>query len=301
VQGDLGLAVVKIDAVTPGHQVTLAEVKPQLEAAIRKDAGAAKVDAMTQVYEDAHDKGASLAEAARKAGATVVTVGPVAKRGLDEQGKPVNLNPKILETAFATPSGGDSDLEEIGDGAYYAVHVDKVIPPAMPPLAQIKPELTRAWMIREMDQRLQTKADDLAGKIRKGETLEAAAASIGAKVTQVKGLTRVTASQNQEVSQGALAQIFSGKPGDVFTARDKQLGYVVGRIGASHAPETQAAAQMAQAARDQMTVAYIREVEDSARLAARKKVKVTIDPARARAALGLEAEPKGDAKPGLAK
>jgi peptidyl-prolyl cis-trans isomerase D len=301
VQGDLGLAVVKVEAVTPGHEVTLDEVRPQLEAEIRKDAGAAKVDSMTQAYQDAHDKGASLKEAAGKAGATTIAIGPVAHQGLDQQGKPVQVNPKILDAAFSLPSGGESDLEETGDGGYFAVHVDKVVPPAMPKLADIRSDLARAWTLRELDQRLQAKADELAGKVRKGETLAAAAASVGAKVTPVKDVTRATASQDRTVSPAALGQVFSGKPGDVFTARDRQFGYVVGKIDAVHAPAGDTAAKMAQAMGDQMTVAYVREVENAARLAARKKVKVSIDVARARTALGLEPEPKGGAKPGGSK
>jgi peptidyl-prolyl cis-trans isomerase D len=302
VQGDLGLAVVKVEGVTPGHQVTLAEVKPQLEAEIRKDAGAAKVDSMTQVYEDAHDKGASLGEAAKKAGATTVTVGPIAKQGVDQQGRPVpGVDPKILDAAFSLPAGGESDLEEAGGGAYFAVHADKVIPATLPKLADVRSDLTRAWTMRELDQRMQAKADELADKVRKGQALPAAAGSVGAKLIHVDNVTRATAGQNQTVSQAALGQMFSAKPGEVFTARDKQFGYVVGKLDGVHAPDGPMAAQMAEAARGQMTVGYIREVEQSARLSARKKIKVTIDAARARTALGLEPEPAGAAKPGPAK
>ena len=65
VQGDLGVAIVKVVSVTPGRPVTLEEVRPALEAEIRKDAAAEKVYAMTQAYDDAHQGGATLAQSGR--------------------------------------------------------------------------------------------------------------------------------------------------------------------------------------------------------------------------------------------
>jgi threonine aldolase len=77
---------------------------------------------------------------------------------------------------------------------------------------------------------------------------------------------------------------------------------VVGKIEAVRPGDPQALAQAAEQARPQMTVAYLRELEGAAQAAARQKIKVHIDPARARTALGLEPETtKPAGKPGLAK
>lgn len=296
VQGELALAVVKLQAVTPGHVVTFEEARPGLEAEVRKNAASEKVYQLTQAYDDAHEKGASLPEAAQKAGIPTTTLGPVAKNGLGPDGKPVpGLTQKLVDAAFALPAGGESELEDNGAGGYFAVRVDKVIPPALPSLAEIKPKLTQAWIARELNERLAAKADELAARVRKGESLEAVAASSGAKVVRVNGLTRATAGQNQALSGEILARVFDAKLGDVFTARTNGVGYVVGKLAAIHAGEGANLPLMAEAARGQMTTAYIREVEDAARAAARGKIKVTLDPERARAALGLELA--GPAKP----
>jgi peptidyl-prolyl cis-trans isomerase D len=303
VQGSLGLAVVRVENITPGHTVTLEEIRPALEAEVKKDAATAKIDAMTQVYDDAHTKGATITEAAQKAGVPAVTLPPIAKQGIDQQGKPVpGLTEKLVDTAFSLPAGGESELVDAGNGQYFAVRVDKVIPPAVPALADIKPKLTQAWTMRELATRMQAKADDLAGRVKKGESLDAVAASSGTKVTRLTGLNRQSAGQNQAASQEVLAQTFTGKPGDVFTARDNKFAFVVGKIEAVRPGDPQALAQAAEQARPQMTVAYLRELEGAAQAAARQKIKVHIDPARARTALGLEPETtKPAGKPGLAK
>jgi peptidyl-prolyl cis-trans isomerase D len=303
VAGNLGLAVVRVDSVNPGHTVTLEEIRPALEAEVRKDAAASKIDALTQAYDDAHTKGATLAEAAQKAGVPVVTLPPIAKQGVNQQGQPVpGLTQKIVDTAFALPPGGESELVDAGGGEYFALKVDKVIPPALPVLAEIRPDLARAWTMRQVITRLQAKADELAARLKKGESLDAVAASAGAKVTRLTGLTRQGASQNQQLGQELVAQVFSGKPGDVFTAGG-QTGIFVGKIEAIRTADVDAMAHAVEANRPRLTQAYLRELVDAGGAAAREEIKVRIDPARARAALGLEpgAAKPAAGKPGLAK
>lgn len=299
VQGNLGLAVVRVDKVTPGHVVTLEEIRPALEAEVKKDMAATKIDQLTQAYDDAHSKGATLAEAAQKAGVPVITVPPVMKQGVDQQRKPVpGLSQKIMDTAFSLPAGGESELVDAGNGEYFAVKVDKVIPPAMPPLAEIKPQLSQAWTQREIGKALQAKADELVARLKKGESLEAVAASVGGKIARLPGLNRQNVQQAAQAgaSQELLAQAFTGKPGDAFEAHDNGYGMMVGKIEAVRLGDVTNMARAVEANRPQMTEAYVREVLESARTAARGKVKVTIDAAHARAALGLEPETAG--KPG---
>jgi peptidyl-prolyl cis-trans isomerase D len=289
VPGDLGLAVVKVISSTPGRAVTLEEVRPALEAEIRKDASAEKVYALTQAYDDAHQGGSNLAESAQKAGVPAVTIGPLAKNGRDLQGQPVQgLSQKLVETAFNLPVGGESEVEDAGGGEYFAVRVEKVLPPSMPPLAEVKPQLTRVFMMREIAKRMQARADELSARVKKGESLDAVAASAGAGVTRVPGLSRQNAAQMQGMSQDILGKTFTSKQGDVFTAENNHFGFVVGKLEAVHAGEGPTLARMAEDMRPQMSVALYRELAETARFAARQKIKVTIDAARARAALGLE-------------
>jgi peptidyl-prolyl cis-trans isomerase D len=110
----------------------------------------------------------------------VMTTAPITAQGADETGRPLpGLTPDVLKTAFALSSGGESELIEIGKGEYYAVKVEKVIPAALPPLDSIKPQLTQVWLQNEMGKRMQAKADALAARVKKGESLDAVAASAG--------------------------------------------------------------------------------------------------------------------------
>jgi peptidyl-prolyl cis-trans isomerase D len=288
VQGDLGLSVVKVVSVTPGREVTLEEARPMLEAEIRKDMVAEKVYEQTQAYEDAHQAGASLAEAAEKAGIPTMTIGPITAEGVDAQGRQLQgLPPKILETAFALTSGGESDIVDLGDGAYFAVRVERVTPAAVPPLEEIRADVTRAWMNREVVRALEAKATELSTRIQKGESLEAVASSAGYTVTRVPGLTRQNAQQRQDLGNEILGRAFSAKTGEVWQAR-APTGLAVGRVEKVGIDPGVQAAQIAEQNRGPLAQVVAREMSEAARNYARTEMKVKMDRARARSALGFE-------------
>lgn len=295
IRGALGAAVVKVTKVTPGQAVTLEQVRPQIEAELRKDAAAEKVYTLSQAYEDARAEGANLTDAAKKAGVPAMTVGPVTARGQGQNGQPLQgLSPKILETAFALASGGESDIQDLGNGEYFAVRVDRVTPSALPPLAEVKSELTRVWMAREMVKRLQARADSFAERLRKGEKIEAVAASAGAQLGRAVGLDRQNAAQSTALSRDGLLKAFNAKPGEVFTAEDTRFGLIVGKLEAVRPPAGPTLARITEGMRPEMTGAVFRELGEAARRGARTEVKARIYPDKARAALGLE--PLSDAE-----
>ncbi len=302
VQSTLGMAVVKLDKITPGKAVTLEEIRPQLEAELRKDAAAERVYALSEKYDHAHAGGASLPEAAQKAGVPTVTIGPVSAQGGDPQNQPVGgVSPKLIQTAFGLPAGGESEVQDAGGGEYYAVRVEKIIPKALPPLADVKPMLTKAWMGREVAKRLTAKAEELIARVKKGESMEAVAASVGAHVEHANDLNRQTAGQNKDLSQEALGQAFAVKPGETFIAQNaKAFGVVIAKLDAIRPPTGETLARVTEGGRPQMSQAIFREISGDARKAARNIVKVKIYPDQARAALGVEpvdakGKPKGPA------
>lgn len=300
VKGDLGLAVVKVLAVTPGKAVSLEDVRPAIEAEIRKADAAEKVYALTQTFDDAKGTGANLAQAAAKAGVPAVTIGPLTQQGRDQQGQPMpGLSQKLVEAAWALPAGGESEVEDAGNGEFFAVRVEKIIPPSMPALAEVRPILAQAWTQRELASRMQARADELAARVRKGETLDAVAASAGVAVSHMPAIDKQSLQKQTTLSQDMAAKLFTSRPGDVFTAPFSHFAFVVGKLEAVHAGDAEILGRTADQIRPQMSAAYFREIGEAAHLAARQKIKVTMDANKAREAIGLEPiDPKAAAKPG---
>jgi len=297
-QGELGLAVVKVLSVTPGRAVTLEEARPMLEAELRKTAAAQKVYEQTQAYDEAHQAGSDLAASAQKAGVPAMTVGPVVQQGVDEQGRPVpGLTPAILEQAFSLPAGGESELVDAGGGEYFAVRVERIVAPSMPPLADIRTELARVWSAQETARRMEARANELAERIRKGEALTAVAASAGLSVSQATDLSRQNAAQNQALSRELMGRAFSAKPNEVFVTRAREFAFSVGQVGAVRMQPGPTAAMLAEQSRGELASTMFREIADAAQAAARDKLKVRVDVNRARAAIGMEPlETKGQAE-----
>jgi peptidyl-prolyl cis-trans isomerase D len=288
IQGELGYAVVKVMKVTPGKTVSLPEVRAAIEAELRADAAAEKVYEQTQVYEDAHGAGATLAEAAAKAGVQTIPVGPVTASGQNMQGQPSGVPEQILKAAFDLPTGGESEIEEGGKGEYYAVRVEKVVPAALPPLEEVRGSLTRAWMLRELVKSMQAKADALATRLGKGESISTVAASTGAEVTTALNVSRARAQESSQLGRDFLIKLFTAKPGETFTAQSPQFGIAVAKLDSVHPARAEQVAAYVEPQRGQLTMDLFRQVGGAAETYARQKMKARTDLDRARMALGVD-------------
>jgi peptidyl-prolyl cis-trans isomerase D len=297
ITGDLGAAVVKVIGVTPAVVATLEQHRAAIEAELRNEAGLEQVDKQTQAYEEAHNAGSNLLEAAAKAGATTFTVGPITKEGGALPGAPTaGLTPKILEVGFGLSSGGESDVTDAGQGEYIAVRVDRIIPPALPPLAEVRPELTQFYVQRKQLERMTQRAEALAERARKGEALSAIGASAGAAVQTAGGLDRLRAAQNQVLGQDILNQTFAAKAGTVFVARTPQFGMAVVKVDAVKPGPTAMIAQATAMQERPTSEAVFRALGEGARGEAVRKLKTKTDIERAKLAIGLDPATAADVK-----
>ena len=294
IQGDLAWAVVKVIAITPGTVPTLEEARPQIEEELKAAAAQKAAYALSERYDEAHNAGAALPEAAAKAGAKVITLGPVSKEGANAIGKPVEgVDPKVLEAAFSLPQGGESDIVDGGEGEYFAVRVDKVTPSAPFTLDQVRPDLTKVMMQQRLAEKLGGKAKELQARIRKGESLEAVAASVGAKVVHVVGIDRASAENHaKDLGQGFLEAMIQGKAGEVFIAPapDNKAAVMVGRIDVVRQGDMGDMARFTETLRPQIGMQYFEELRGQIAEAAKKSVGTKTDINRARAALGMSQE-----------
>jgi peptidyl-prolyl cis-trans isomerase D len=288
VQGDLGIAVIDVVKVAPGSEASLATSRSKIEADLRAKMAADKAYELSQKFDDTHQAGANVADAARQAGVTAITVGPVTAGGLDTEGKPNPLlTDKILKSAFSRNAGEDTDIEDAGPGEYFALKVDKVIPPALPPLDEIKPQLTRAYMSEKFLQALKGKANVLMDLMRNGATIDQVAAQVGAHVVRQTGMQRISAEKFKAMGRDFLEGVFTAKPKGVFAAPALN-GVFIGRIDAVRPGDVAAMARVTEAIRGQLAQDYLRDMMSSVKSAARQDIKVTVNLNLARQAIGVD-------------
>jgi len=297
ITGDLGLAVVKVLAVKPGKTVTLDEVRPQIEEEARSRAAETKISDMADKFEAAIGSGSSVAEAAKTVGLTATVTPPVSAQGQPDGPTPVaGLSPKLLETAFDLAQGADSELVQDEQGEYFVVHVNRVIPPALPSVEDVRGPLTQSFIARDYERRLKALADQLADRIRKGEALDAVAASIGARTGALTDLNRMNAQRDVPTLGGeAVGAILGAKLNEVVVAPGPG-GMIVAKVGALRNGDVQTLAGMTNQARDQITNALVQEYQERVVQGARDAVDVKLYPENARRAIGVDPEEAAAAK-----
>lgn len=295
VQGDFKTVVLKVTKVTAPQAPDLNAARAQIEAQLRQQQAIEKVYDLSEKFDDLRRGGASLADAAAKVGATPISIGPVSAEGKDLQGQ-VNpaLSQKVLTTAFQLGAGGDSDVEQDADkGEFYAVHVDQVLPPAMPSLDEpgVRQAMTGAFIQQAVITALQQKGAAAQAALQKGQSFEQVAATYGAKVSHQVGLQQATAQQTEQtLGRAVIGAAFQTKQGQFFTAGSDPLkGYVVARVDAVHLADPKQVAALIEVIRQRSAQSYVTGLQQAIRDASVKMIKPSTNLALAREAMGVDA------------
>lgn len=287
VRSGLGRTVIVVESVTEGQAATLASSREAIVQELREEAMRGQTYDAVERYEQARQDGASLAEAVEAAGARVIDLPPFTEDGRLPNGQPLNAPAQVLRSAYAQDEGGESDVIDAGQGQYFVVRVNEVTPAAMPSLDDVREPLAQNWLQRENTRRLAALADELAGRVRGGESIAEVAASVNATL-----VTRTGVQQNEEtqaqVGQGVMRGLFSQGVEQVFSGQQDGQSFVIGRVDRIRAPVPALAAPRAEQIRPQMSIQAAEALGDGARAAATRQMNVRTWPERALNALGID-------------
>ena len=298
VQAGVGFVVAKVNSIQPGRSATLADVREQVIAELRAEDARASVYRRVEAYEKARQDGKTLDVAVREVGARVIRIPPIRQDGKLRNGQDINpaLPPQLIQTMWSLGKGAESEVVDMGQGQYFVVRLDDILPAALPPLAGIREPLAQQWVLRENARLLSARASALAARVRGGEDLAAVAASVGAKLQTGTGLNRQSAEQN---GQGVIAGVFSSGRGQPFSQQNTVDTFVIGRTDRITAAVPALAAPMAEQFRQRMGGDHVNAVGEVAIAAAAARSKAEFDESLARTSLGLPAEaPAAPATPG---
>lgn len=298
VQAGVGFVVAKVNSIQPGRAATLADVREQVIAELRAEDARAAVYRRVEAYEKAREDGKTLDAAVREVGARIIQVPPIREDGKLRNGQDINpaLPPQLIQTMWGLGKGAESEVVDMGQGQYFVVRVDDILPAALPPLAGIREPLAQQWVLRENARLLSARASALAARVRGGEDLAAVAASVGATLQTGTGLNRQSAEQN---GQGVIAGVFGSGRGQPFSQQNTADTFVIGRTDRITAAVPALAAPIAEQFRQRMGGDHVNAVGETAIAAAAARSKAEFDESLARLSLGLPAEaPAAPATPG---
>ena len=228
VHDPLGWHILRVVKIQPPTTPSFEEAKKQLTDDLMQDAEADRLDHVANQVDDALAGGAALADVAAKYNLKLTTIAATDVGGRDADGKPVALpvsSKDVLKTVFDTGENETSRVNAIEDGAIYAVHVEKVMPAATRPLADVKDQVVTAWTAEQKVQAVKAEADAIVAAANAGTTLAFAAADKKLGMTTTQPLSRGP-QQGSSVPAPLLAKLFGAKVGDIVTGSDNAGAYV---------------------------------------------------------------------------
>jgi peptidyl-prolyl cis-trans isomerase D len=193
VKGRFGTVLLQVGKIEPGEEKTFEQVATQIKREIAEARAKTDTGNFRDKIEDERAAGSTLTEAAKKLGLKSISVDAIDRSGRGLDGKPVAglpQAPNLVSAIFAGEVGVDADPLQLPGGGYLYYDVTGVTPSRERPLEEVKDQVSARWRDDEIARRLQTKADDLVGKLKAGTPFAQAAGEIGLKVETAKDLQR---------------------------------------------------------------------------------------------------------------
>ena len=214
-----GWTVIRVDAVNQIAGKSLEQAKPEIVKALTAEKTAQAMSAIHDALDDGIDSNASFDQLVSEEKLTPQTTAPLLANGTDPTkpvAKPDPALAQIAAAAFQAEQGDGPQLAPTGaDGSFALVALDKVLPAAPRPLADVKAAVTRDFAI----DRAKTGAHQIAAKISnavdKGSSMAAAAQAAHPGLPAIKPMnaTRAQLSGNLGIAGGPLKLLFSMNTG----------------------------------------------------------------------------------------
>ncbi|MDG4647561.1 SurA N-terminal domain-containing protein [Roseibacterium sp. SDUM158017] len=212
----LGPALYRINAVLAATETSFEDARDELREELADDAARREIGAMREEIDDLLASGATIEELAET---TPMEIGRIDYTASSEEG--IAGYDAFREAAEAAREGDFPEVLDLSDGGLFALRLDEVVPPAVPPLAEIEDEVAAAWRMSAQREALAARADELVGQLATGARLE----GLG-EVTQEEGLRRQDFVP--DLPPTLVAQSFRlDAPGDVVAIPGADAAYIV--------------------------------------------------------------------------
>ncbi len=217
----IGWHVVTVEDIRPVQAPDFAAARPKVVEAVRAEQTLAAIYRLSTALEDALAAGASLEEAARLNGLSVIAVPATDAEGKTPAGQPVAGLPAVAEivrAGFAQDAGNQSSLLEYeGEpGGYFVVRTEAVTPAALKPFAQVRAELLDSWNAEKRREAAVEKAKTLAAAFAEAKDAAAFAKAHGVKIETTPPFFRSGGARG--LPRDLVKALFAAEPGQTGSA-----------------------------------------------------------------------------------
>ena len=208
IKGTLSTALVKVVKVTPEHQSSLEEVKPQLTDRLKLEQAMEQIQSTYDAVEDARAAQTSFEDIASKAGIPFLLIPAADAQGKDKTGQDIDIphKPDVLQAAWSSDVGVENDAISLDNG-YVWYEVREVVPATLKPLDQVKDQARAAVIAEKVKALSEEKAKKLVERARAGAKLDDLASEVKAQVQTAQGLKRTE--QGESFGRAAVQALFA--------------------------------------------------------------------------------------------
>ncbi len=167
VQSNLGPALFRVNAVLQASEVSFDDARGELREELADEAARRAIDDMREAMDDMLAEGLTLEELADQ---TEMELGTIEYTVTSEDG--IAGYDAFRDAAEAVEERDFPELMELSDGGLFALRLDEIIPPTLPPLAGVEDEVTEAWEQSALRDAVAARAQELVGQLAQGATLE---------------------------------------------------------------------------------------------------------------------------------
>ena len=228
---DLGPALFRVNAILNAREVPLAEVRDELARELLRDRARRMLGDMVEDLDDRLAAGATLEDLGAETDMEVGSVDYYPGVGVDQGGDIVGYE-GFREAAQALQEGDFPQIDLLEDDALFALRLDEVVPPRLPPLDDIRATVAQDWVEAETVRRLSQAAEAALADLAGGQELGASGAAVEtAEVTRDADLADVPAA--------LVARAFEMEAGDRAVVEGDGAAFVLELRGVA-APDTEA-------------------------------------------------------------
>ena len=167
VQSVLGPALFRVNAVLDASEVPFEEAEEELRAELAAEAARRVIDDLRDPLDDLLAEGATLEELAAD---TELRLGTIDVTPASEDG--IAAYDAFREAARLAEEGDFPELLDLSDGGLFALRLDEVVPPTLPPLDEVREAVADSWRASVLREQLAARGEALVGELATGAALE---------------------------------------------------------------------------------------------------------------------------------
>jgi peptidyl-prolyl cis-trans isomerase D len=218
VKSPLGWHLLQVTNIVPGIEPELKDHRKKIVTELAREMAVDEIIKLTGKLDDTLAGGAQIEDASNSIGARILKIDAVDGAGLDPNGKRVKSLPKspaFLERVFSAAVGENTNVEETRDSAFFVLRVDKIIPPALRPLKDVRAKVIEEWKKRNIQSATRKKAEKLQQAAKAAASLKRAIKSTGRKIVTSKPFSRFIREPGSPVSNELSTALFESNKGDI--------------------------------------------------------------------------------------